>query len=988
MIKKRLFLMWIIFILLFASFGVLTFPTNSETTEEISIYNKNLEEDYDQVNPFEKPHSWTEDHGVTFKESISRNTSVDMDERGRFDVVWEDNRTDDFNIFYVKLCETDGEKLINDFRITDNENPSLDPKVFSLQEEYVVIIWQEYDGEDWSFYFSKIEYSDREVRNIIERRKITSLGNNGPVNYTFEQDESDESVFHLVYENKEIGDLYYKQINDVGQILVEERLTATEKNSYSPKIEITKDNEMHLFWLEPIEKVNGVLYDGIFYGKIEDLDFPEEIPFDQNDSRRITVVKMLERYEITLDEEDNIHMIFDDDRYDQYKKDIIYRKMYSDGTTSIDDRLITPREDMNNSFRPSIATAVDGNISLVWADSRDYEAIGEETKNLTEKPHDIYFQKLDTEGNELRPAQRVTGVKSVALDPIIINDEKNNHHIFWEDTRREYMDIFYQRTHKPSLSIEEMRVNPEKPVYNSTVDVEIDLKNEGGSSIDTIGTLYLQRGHQDRCKLHNEEILLERNFSIKEGSRKTLELNFTALSAGHQNLIFKANEDRDVLEENYDRNCAFENITVLPDLEVELHEFERVVDAGQKTNFTYELNNLVDIEQNITVDLEAPSGVEIKDHSLETREMHIFSFENGDYQEHLEEKNETKLKEIFVKENYPLDDFEIVAEEDKEDKWSIISEGVEKYSIIKENEKLNVYKEIVRLGPEESQNHRFEVVPDEKLRAEEYKINMNVESIDIKRLASDEQDLESHFEREFILQINPFYDLSFEIREDNYDRREDGVYIIEDLEDLNYMVQMKIENRGNVEHNISIEDNRNETEVHWGLFTGTTSIEPFETGFSFLFRTFDEDFIEAVETTTVDEDFTEIFEEELRSISNIPDDYEIGDDVEFYERDGEIFLKENGKEYLLKVREQEIEVYTHPTLDLTNLEGIEEDFELNVTAESWDEIDLEETLTVRVKGEEPVSFWRRIPWMWIILIPVIVFIGLIVVGRIYYTFIA
>lgn len=986
--KEHLMPIGIILILLLGSIGALgislhevdDFDENTISSSSIS----STEED-------ESAELWTEDHGVTFKESLSRNSSIDMDNDGHLDVTWEDNRSDEWNIFYVKLRNHDGEKLISEFRVTDNEHLSYNPKVISHSEDNVSIVWQEKRENEWQLRFSRLEYSEREITRVNESKEILSLGESRSKNYTFVSDinEDGDNIFHIAYEKN--SNIYYTRINTFGEIDLNDeesyQLTDSNVSSYDPRLELADDpnDGIHFFWIEPLEEFEKKNR-GIFYRKIEIDDSLETLV----PRRRMTVVNRMDRYDTTLDDEGNIHIVFDDDRFHEFKRDIIYRKLFSDGTMAIDDTLITPRENEANAFRPSISVDPNDDLTLVWADSRDHNGLPEDEKDVKELDHDIYFQYLDTDGEKIRPEERLTEESSLAIDPIIISDDDNEQHVIWEDSRREWLDIFYKRTHKPHLSVEDIRIKPEKPSYNSTVKVEIDLKNRGDGSINTTGSLYRKKGEIEECDINSEmEKIRHIDFSVDKRSEKTLKLDFRATNSGHQTLFFIANEDEEKLERywDYKENSDCQIYTVLPDLDVRLLESERIIDSGETTNFTYELTNIVDLKQNLLVDIQPPEGIEIEDHTLETEEKYLFPLDLY-YERHLEDENETVLIERFEKENYEFKEgSEIINETDEEKEWHIKVNGQLRYRVVEEDNELKVYRDITTLKAGETQKHRLDMTPDNDLLADEYQINITVQSIDRKRYVLDQQGYEPDFEGEFSLKINPNYDLTLDLREDNYDRTEDGKYIVENPEDHNHLLQLEVKNEGNVDHDIFIEDNRNETMVHWGIFADRHSLEPFETGYTFLFRSFDEEFVAAANQTIADEEFIDLFQEELRELENIPEDYEVSEDAEFHERDEKLFFRDDGKEYLIEVREEEVEVYTLPTLDVTNLKGMEEDFEVNVTAESWDEIELTETITIIIEGEEPVSFWQRIPWLWVALIPVIIFVGFIVVGRIYYTFI-
>ncbi len=582
----------------FASIGI---PCQSLQGSSLQV--QSYQEDHEEVDSFEDPEIWIEDQGVTFKDSISRNTSSDMDDKGNIDVVWEDDRGDDWNIFYVKLRNRDGEKLINDFRVTDNEDISWNPQI-ATQDEYIYIVWQEYLEGSWDLHFSKLRYSEEEITQVIERVELLELGNSRPKEYSFIKGENRH--FHLVYEKEEEDrqDIYYVKINTEGSLLMEpQSITDTPDISYKPQIQRSNNGYLHILWLEPIERNNGIFYKQI------DTDVNTRV-----DRKRLTVVKNLTRYDVTVDEEGSLHLIFDDDRYHDYKRDVIYQRLDGSGNIDTDDSLITPRGDDNNSFSPTITLEGPDEIHVTWADSRDYRSLSDDRLNITQIPHEIYTTVINSDGEKLRPEKRLTGSFSFSTRPLMITDEDNEQHLLWEDDRREVRDIYYKRTMKPDLAVENITAEPDEPLYNSTVSVEVLLKNYGGSRIDTTGSLYLE---------NEDQILSQVNISIGPGKEQSFTIEFITREKGQQTLIFAANEEREETEKNYDQNrkeTTFftryydlsmtpvrENITLLPD--------ERGI-------FQYNVTNEGNAPQDIGVDLNVTGpeeGIEIEHPPLEEK---------------------------------------------------------------------------------------------------------------------------------------------------------------------------------------------------------------------------------------------------------------------------------------------------------------------------------------------------------------------------------
>ncbi len=575
------------------------------------ILNDVIEEDFEEINEFSSPQIWSDRHGITFKNSTSQNISTDLDQRGDIDLCWEDNRRGDWNIYYVKIDNKDGEKLINDFRVSDNGKRSLNPKVISYLNQ-IYIVWEERTNGDWDLYFSKLRYSAEEVTTLIERKLITSLGRAGPKNYTFVRGR--DTQFHLLYEKEKNGaqNIFYRRINGEGENIISPfQITDTSSPSRDPKLKLTEDGKLHLLWLEPIEDNNG-----IFYTKI---DYAGNTWVER---KRLTVVNRLNRYDLARDEKGNLHLVFDDDRYHNYKRDVIYQKLSSKGKILIDDTLMTDRDDDSNSFLPTISRGKDGYLYISWSDSRDYRYLGDKKKNITDIPHDIYIKKIDLDGNIVKSSYRITGTFSYSADPIVITDRHNQQQLIWEDSRRDVMDIYHKKTLKPDLTVSDLKIEPKEPEFNSTVDVDVKIKNLGQSHINTTGRLYIGV---------DEDFLKEINISINAETTKTFKFNFTVMKKGIQKLSFVVNEGKNKIEKTYENNMITKEIFIrYYKLSLTPVTNHTAVNPGNSGSFSYNLTNDGNIPQEVEVSFKTPGSMKV-DHdpieeALKSGETKRFNF--------------------------------------------------------------------------------------------------------------------------------------------------------------------------------------------------------------------------------------------------------------------------------------------------------------------------------------------------------------------------
>ncbi len=705
------------------------------------VYEGDMEEEFEEINEFESPGIWSDRHGVTFKNSTSRNMSTDIDARGDVDIGWEDNRRGNWNIYYVKLDNHDGEKLINDYRVTDNEKKSVNPKIVSYSDN-IYVVWEELSDGTWELYFSKLRYSDEEVTSIIERKRVASLGTPGPKEYTFVRGR--DTSFHLIYEREKDGrqNIFYRRINGRGENIISPfQITETSNPSYDPKLKLTENGELHLLWLEPIERNNGIFYKKIDYAGNTHVN-----------RKRLTVVNRLDRYALGKDREGNLHMVFDDDRYHEYKRDVIYQKLSSDGKILIDDSVITARDDDTNSFLPSICKGRKGFMYVSWSDSRDYQALEEGKKNLSETPHDIYVQKIDLNGETVRPDRRVTGTFSYSANPILFTDNENQQQLIWGDSRRGVLDIYHKKTVKPDITVNDFDIGPVSPEFNSTVDVTIKLENIGQSSIETNGRLYIGEGR--------DELINEFNISLPSEAKKTVSFNFTAKRKGEQNLTFVVNEDEEITEKNYDNNLAHSQIFIgYYELSLDMIDEYKSVDPGDGTEFSYSITNDGNVPQDVEMIFESPKKIEVDQDTnkstLDSGDTERYNFTvntsagqiAGEYEIKLIveslDRAELNLTENFTLNVNPIYDFSLSAE-----KKSISDPGKMNYTVdLSVTNLANTDQEIfvyvlegtnyaavegglMTLGPDEEGNAVLNLTNYKSIEAQELEITVMAESMD------------------------------------------------------------------------------------------------------------------------------------------------------------------------------------------------------------------------------------------------------------------
>jgi len=572
----------------FFIFSLLLVSFISITSADMQL--QEYKENFEEVNEFKQPEYWSRDYGVTFRNITYRNSTSAIDQNGNLHVVWEENNSDSWNIYYLKLWNDDGQKLINDMRITSNDRTSLNPKVVVDDSNHIYIVWEEKVNNEWKLFFAKLLYSPSNIKILEERVHICDMGKGRPKDYSILLGEDD--LIHLVYEKKEelYHYLYYKKLDLEGDIIPCscKSIANTDKTPMNPKIVQSLDGYIDVIWLETFQENKG-----LFYKKI-DTSGTKIV-----NKTRLTVVHRITRFDVQVDAYNNIHVVFDDSRYHDHKMDIIYTKLSPNGTTLIDDFLITQRGDDNNSFSPSFSIDERNDLHIAWADSRDYKKTISNDTTIWDTPHDIYVKKMDDDGNILSQGIRLTGDFSFSFKPTIMSDTNNNQHLIWEDNIEGKMKIFYKNTEKPDLNVDDIKFQDPSPTYNTSVNVSVTVDNIGDSRISTSSKLYLG-GIESGKLLDDFSIELSKDDSIK------LKTNFKITKKGDNVLSFIANPDRKVEETSYKNNKLTKHFSIsYHELQIQSTNNTMSVDPGGTAKFDYKILNKGNTKQEFEVSYES-----------------------------------------------------------------------------------------------------------------------------------------------------------------------------------------------------------------------------------------------------------------------------------------------------------------------------------------------------------------------------------------------
>ncbi len=405
---------------------------------------------------------------LTFNPDVTTNISSAVDIDGDIHVVWEDYRSGNGDIYYVKL-DAEGNKLTNDAKISNDSARSIHPVIAVDADGHVYIVWESVTNGTSELYFAKLWYY---AGNITFLENGLRVSDSNPANST----EPDIIVcpdgnVAMVWTDarNDIGDgnleIYYKRLRATGvSLTTDTRITGDVGMSEHPKLDIGPDDMIHIVWYDFRDSSSGlVINHGVFYRKVLQDGTPV------TNETRITFASPISRPDIAVDTDGNVHVVFDDDRYASF--DIFYTLLDQDGNTLVDDRNISPKDDYQSRY-PRISLSDSDAVDVVWQDNATESWTVHYSAMSYIGTIEVYDQSLtaDLVGNATRPV-------------VMCARDNNTFVLFIGDSPNQ--ELFFQRTHRPDPCIlaPDLRVSTTQPLVDSTIWLNATVRNLEGDTI-------------------------------------------------------------------------------------------------------------------------------------------------------------------------------------------------------------------------------------------------------------------------------------------------------------------------------------------------------------------------------------------------------------------------------------------------------------------------------------------------------------------------
>lgn len=319
-----------------------------------------------------------------------------------------------------------------------------------------------------------------------------------------------------------------------GSVHAEKRLTNANGNSWHSFVRTDAFGNVHILWQDDRDG-----NDEIYYTKLDNSGNTLV------DDIRLTDNSALSSWPIfVIDNAGNIHAIWRDLR--DGLAEVYYTKLDNNGNTLIDDTRLTIGSNTSGGY--DLVRDNSDNLHIVWVDYRGDDP-------------EVYYMKLDDDGNVIVPAVQVTYATGDRAWPNLGIDAADNIHLVWYDAREGAPDIYYKKLDNTGNTIiDDTRLTFSGIACGAPI-VDVDTASDvhviwADSGIDHPRLLY--------TKLDNTG-----NTLIDEVLMPQISLNgyFMDVEAGHMHIVW-ANDRYSINDEIYYAEYDLNDNIVISDMHI------------------------------------------------------------------------------------------------------------------------------------------------------------------------------------------------------------------------------------------------------------------------------------------------------------------------------------------------------------------------------------------------------------------------------------
>ena len=517
----------------------------------------------------------------------SSNPDILKSEDGNYNIVWQDLRNGNWEIYYLKV-RSDGFKLVNDSRLTyyagNDTNPSL-----AVQGDHIYVVWQRYVNSHWAIYFSRLLYSNANITIEISPKPIREV-NRDCMNPRVVIDS--EGFLHVVWQeyNGTNWEIMYDKIDSSGRaVFAPIDISKDDTNSIRPQIVVDSDNHIHVFWID--DKITPGY--SVFYRELDCCGY------FLTPVRRISVVSP----ETTIDSyyyNGSLYTVFSCSR-EKLAYEVIFTRLNSTGYTVVDDTNLTPSDKIDSVY-PHLAV-IHNRMFVVWDDYP--EGV-------------VRFSIYDSDGNPIGEMLNLSSNNSFKPS-ISVNTHTLG--IVWERKVENGTYLYFRSGEFPNVSIKNLTLTNEG---NNSDNITVTLDMFSSARLDVEYNLYL-----------DEKLIISSIINLNGEGELT---RIIKASPGWHSVKVVMDPYNKIIENNESDNEREASIFIkyfsYKLYTAPLYE----VPAGRETNLTLFLENTGNWEDDYTVQISYnksafkvnPSEIEIHLNESEIKELNfsIFTYSN------------------------------------------------------------------------------------------------------------------------------------------------------------------------------------------------------------------------------------------------------------------------------------------------------------------------------------------------------------------------
>jgi len=408
---------------------------------------------------------WSNDLRITSDSGNSQSPSIAMDIAGNSHIVWADNRSGTFEIFYEKRSAA-GYTLIDDTQLTTHTSDARYriPKVVVGSDACLHIMWLADSSLD-TLYYMKVDIEGHIVTNAISLNVDSRW-----VCYDFIiAQEGSVFVACIVY----IGpanlseallvtprptEVFFMKISDNGAVLLEPTpLTISSPYSggstgewgcyVSPRIAMDTQGYLQIamgwFWGDPDSPTFAGSF--IHYMKITTqgnivVQDTRLTPNFSGENWYSGVV--YPKPKLCLDSNNNVFIVWEDKR-NEISTELYYTKLNNLGVTIIDDTPLTAiniESTEGNFMYPSAAIDNVNNLHVVWSDYRN-----------DDHDYELFYTCVDANGQVRVNSTRLTISTGASTQPSLAAPSGSTMKIVWHDDRDSNNEIYYKQWYESMI---------------------------------------------------------------------------------------------------------------------------------------------------------------------------------------------------------------------------------------------------------------------------------------------------------------------------------------------------------------------------------------------------------------------------------------------------------------------------------------------------------------------------------------------------------